>query len=144
MDLYNKRGHMLPRLATLAIASAVVTLATSTGAAAHASSQHVKVISSCTKATYQPSGYIFFCGDADAGLHHATYDWWTDKTAHGTGTYYFNDCKPNCASGHEHQQKAEFTLYRVRDTTKFGPLFTRAEVDTPRKHAVFEMPTRTI
>ena len=136
---------MFQRPATLAIATAVVALATATGAhAAPSSGQQVKVISSCTKATYQPKSYVFFCADGGAGLQHATYTWWTDKTAHGTGTYYFNDCKPSCAGGTVHKQAAEFTLYRVRRTSKYGPLFTRAEVDTKRGHHVFQFPTSTV
>lgn len=139
---------MPPRPAILAVASAAVTLMTATGAAAApaapaAAAQHVRVIASCTKAAYQPSSYIFFCADGGAGLQHATYDWWTGRTAHGTGTYYFNDCKPSCAGGTVHKQAAEFTAYRVRDTKKYGQLFTRVEVDTRHGHHVFQMPTST-
>jgi hypothetical protein len=136
---------MFPRPVILAIAAATVTLATATGATAGPSaSPQVKVISSCTKATYQPSSYILFCGDANAGLQKAAYGWWTTKTAHGTGIYSHNDCTPNCASGHEKHGKAEFTLYRIRNTAKYGPLFTRIEVDTRSSHHVFELPTSTL
>ena len=131
--------HSVP----LAIASAVVALAPATGAVAAPTTQHVRVISSCTKATYQPSSFIFFCADGGAGLQHATYDWWTTKTAHGSGTYYFNDCKPSCAGGTVHKQTAVFTLYRVRETSKYGQLFTRVTVDTRHGHHVFQFPTST-
>lgn len=133
---------MFPRAATLAIATVTVAFATATGAtAAPSAGTTVKVISSCTKATIQPKSYLFFCADGGAGLRHATYDWWSTKTAHGTGTYYFNDCKPSCAGGTVHKQAAEFALYRVRNTSKYGPLFTRAVVDTKQGHHVFEFPT---
>jgi len=136
---------MFPRTASVALASATVMVATAVGAAAapSAATDRVKVISSCTKATYQPKSYIFFCADGGAGLQHATYDWWTTKTAHGTGTYYFNDCKPSCAGGTVHKQAAQFTAYRVRDTADYGKLFTRVEVDTRRGHHVFHMETAT-
>src|SRR4051794_23632282 len=73
----------------------------------------VKVIAACAKAVYKPGHYIFTCADGGAGLKHASYTWWTHKTAHGTGTYYFNDCRPDCADGTLHYQHAEFSLYRV-------------------------------
>jgi hypothetical protein len=134
---------MSSRIAATAVAIAAVSLAAATSATgAPTADQHVRVISSCTKATYQPKSYIFFCADGGAGLKHATYDWWTAKTAHGTATYFFNDCEPSCVAGTVHEQAAEFTAYRVRDTLKQGPLFTRIAVDTRRGHHVFEMTTR--
>jgi hypothetical protein len=136
---------MFQRHVTLAIATAVVALATATSAhAAPSSSQTVKVISSCTKATFEPKSYVFFCADAGAGLQNAAYEWWTAKTAHGTGIYYHNDCTPDCASGHVHHGNAQFTLYRVRNTAKYGPLFTRIEIDTKSSHNVFDLPTSTL
>jgi hypothetical protein len=136
---------MFQRPVTLGIATAVVALATATGAhAAPSASPTVHVISSCTKATFEPNSYVFFCADAGAGLQKATYAWWTTKTAHGTGVYYHNDCTPNCAAGHVHHGQAEFTLYRVRNTSKYGPLFTQIEVDTRSSHHVFELPTSTV
>jgi len=134
---------MSSRIAATAVAIAAVSLAAAASATgAPTADQHVRVISSCTKATYQPKSYIFFCADGGAGLKHATYDWWTAETAHGTATYFFNDCKPSCVAGTVHKQAAEFTAYRVRDTADQGPLFTRVEVDTRRGHHVFEMTTR--
>jgi hypothetical protein len=135
---------MFPRAITVAAASVAMTLAGGAGVlAAPSADQHVKVISSCTKATYQPKSYIFFCADGGAGLKHATYDWWTAKTAHGSATYFFNDCTPSCVAGTVHKQAAEFTAYRVRDTKDYGPLFTRVEVDTRHGHHVFQMETAT-
>ena len=131
---------------TIVIAAASVTVAVANGAAALAapsSDQHVRVISSCTKATYQPKHYIFFCADGGAGLKGAAYDWWTTRTAHGTAIYYYNDCTPSCVAGTVHERKAEFTAYRVRDVKGYGPLFTRVEVDTRRGHHVFHMETAT-
>jgi len=135
---------MLTRTAATALATALVSLAATTSAtAAPTADQKVRVISSCTKATYQPKSYIFFCADGGAGLKNATYDWWTTKTAHGSATYYYNDCKPSCVAGTVHERKAEFTAYRVRDIKKYGPLFTRVDVDTRHGHHVFQMETAT-
>jgi hypothetical protein len=137
------RHIALLAIVPVAIAPLALAVVPAAGATAAPSSQRVKVISSCTKATYQPKSYIFFCADGGAGLKQATYAWWTVKTAHGSGTYYFNDCKPSCAGGTVHEQAAEFTAYRVRDTKNHGELFTRVEVDTRHAHHVFQMPTAT-
>lgn len=116
-----------------------------TGAAAApaATTQQVKVISSCAAARYKPTSYIFTCADANTGMLNATYDWWTTKTAHGTATYYYNDCKPYCAAGKVHKLQAEFTLFRVVKTAKYGPLFSRIEVDTRQGHQVVQLVTST-
>ena len=128
------------------VAAAAATLLTGTGAIAApaATSTQVKVISSCTKATYQPTKYVFYCADANSGMKNATYDWWTAKTAHGTATLYYNDCTPNCAAGHFHFVRAEFTLFRVVKTAKYGPLFSRASVDTRQGHQIYDLPTSTL
>lgn len=128
-------------IAALTVAAATATLMPVTGASA---ATQVRVISSCTAAKYKPTSFVFFCADAGAGLQHASYDWWTAKTAHGTATYYYNDCTPYCAAGHVHRQQAEFTLFRVKSTSQYGPLFARAEVDTPQGHHVFDLPTSTM
>jgi hypothetical protein len=130
---------MFQRPVTLAFATAAVALAPAVSATA--STTTVRAISSCNKAKFMPANYVLFCGDAGAGLEQVSYRWWTAKTAHGTGTYYFNDCKPNCSAGTPHRQSAEITLYRVENTTKYGPLFTRIEVDTRHAHHVFDLPT---
>ena len=127
------------------VAAAAATLLTGTGAvAAPSAATQVKVISSCTAAKYKPTSYIFYCADANSGMKHATYDWWTAKTAHGTATLYDNDCEPNCAAGHFHFVKAEFTLFRIVKTAKYGPLFSRADVNTRQGHQIYDLPTSTM
>jgi hypothetical protein len=104
----------------------------------------VRVIAACSKAVFEPTHYVIACADAGIQLKQATYVWWTRKTAHGNGVYVFNDCKPSCAAGTLHSQHAVFTLYRVVMTSKFGPLFSRIEIDTRRGHHVFSLPTSTL
>ena len=112
--------------------------------AATAASTPVKVISSCTATKYKPTRYIFFCADANQGMTHASYKWWTAKTAHGVATFYYNDCEPNCAAGHFHMVPAEFTLFRVVRSAKYGPLFSRVSVDTRQGHQIYDLPTSTM
>ena len=129
--------------ATVAVGTAALVAATG-AIPASAATQQVKAISSCTAAKYQPTKYILACGDANAGMKNASYDWWTTKTAHGTATFYYNDCTPSCAAGHFHFVKAEFTLFHVVQTKKYGPLFDRVSVDTRQGHQIYYLPTSTM
>lgn len=136
---------MFHRPFAIMIALAAVTTASMTNTlAAAASGQQVRVIAACAAPKYKPTKYIFACADGNNGMKNAAYDWWTAKTAHGTATFYYNDCTPNCAAGHFHFVRAEFTLFRVVQTTKSGPLFSRASVDTRQGHQVYYLPTSTM
>ena len=104
--------------------------------------QRTRVVAHCNEISYQPTHYIFFCADGGAGLKHATYDTWGTWAAKGSATYYFNDCKPSCAGGTWHQRAATFRLYRVVDTGKHGPLFTRITVRTKAQDYVYHLTTR--
>jgi hypothetical protein len=108
--------------------------------------QRTRVVAHCTEISYQPAHYVFFCADGGAGLRHATYDSWKTwsarGSARGSATYYYNDCKPSCAGGTWHQQAATFRLYRVVDTVKHGPLFTRVRVTTKTQEHVYQLTTR--
>jgi hypothetical protein len=128
---------------------AVAGLAIATGAAgfaapaASAGTTHTKVISSCTKTTYKPPGFILFCGDGNAGIEHAAYTSWHTHRAAGSGTYFFNTCKPSCAAGTVKRYKVSFTLRRTR-TVHGQRLFTRLTTDHHGKTRTFDLPTKTI
>ena len=128
-----------PLVALLVAVGAVTLVAQPTPASAQ---QRTRVVAHCTEVSYQPAHYIFFCADGGAGLRHATYDRWGTWSARGSATYYFNDCKPSCAGGTWHQRAATFRLYRVVDTVKRGPLFTRIKVTTKTRDYVYHLTTR--
>jgi hypothetical protein len=104
----------------------------------------VRVIAACSTTAYRPQSYVITCADAGIQLNKAQYQWWTRKTAHGSGVYTFNDCMPSCVAGTFHSQAAAFTLYRVVRTAKHGRLFTRIEIDTRQGHHVFSLPRSTL
>jgi hypothetical protein len=106
--------------------------------------QHTRVVAHCTDVSYQPGHYVITCADGGIGIKHADYTSWSKRSAYGTGTYYFNDCNPSCAGGTFHFRKATFQLYRVVDTKRYGPLFTRIEISTKTKDRVFQLPTSPI
>lgn len=56
-------------------------------------------IGGCTKSQVKPSEIILFCGDDGAYVNHILWSAFGGATAHGSGTYAFNPCKPDCAAG---------------------------------------------
>jgi len=133
----------LPVVLVLAALTAGVVSAT-TASAAPARATHTRVIAYCTKAVYAPTHYVFFCADGGAGVRNAAYTDWTKTDAHGHGTYYWNDCRPSCAGGTIHHATAMFHLYRVRNSAKYGALFTRIDLATKAKTYHYQFPLKTI
>ena len=134
--MFAKRAAGL--LITAALAGSLLPTTTATAG------QRTRAIAACTKAVYAPAHFVFFCADGGAGLRHAAYSRYTSTDAHGHGTYYWNDCKPSCAGGTIHHANAFVHLYRVRDSNKYGPLFTRIRVVTEKQDKVFDLPLKTI
>jgi hypothetical protein len=51
------------------------------------------------------------CGDGSVGLTGLQWTSWTSHLASGYGTYFLNDCTPNCASGQFHTYPALVALW---------------------------------
>jgi hypothetical protein len=49
-----------------------------------------------------PSTFIITCADAGIGVQGLRWTSWTPKLASGYGTFWENDCTPDCAAGHFH------------------------------------------
>ena len=61
------------------------------------------VVLDCSfKPVVAPSTFIITCADAGIGVQHLHWTSWTPKLAGGYGTFWENDCMPNCADGHVH------------------------------------------
>jgi hypothetical protein len=54
------------------------------------------------KPVVAPSTVIVTCADAGIGLRDMHWTSWTPRLASGHGTFWENDCKPDCADGHFH------------------------------------------
>ncbi len=121
--------------AAVPLVGAVPSAAMSHPADVHHSGTKTRVIAACVKAQYKPTKYIYYCGDGSAGMTHATYKSWKTTSATGSGTYVYDDCNPNCASGKTHREKGtKFKLYHVVNTKKYGPLFTKDRLTYPNGH----------
>ncbi len=51
------------------------------------------------KPQVKPSSYFIACADAGTGIEAMHWTSWTPKLASGYGTFFENNCTPNCASG---------------------------------------------
>ena len=84
-------------------------LANSAGAATHraASTTTVSatrtpkyVVADCNQWQVEPSGYTFTCADDGVGLEDLHWTTWSSALASASGTYFANQCTPDCAAGH--------------------------------------------
>lgn len=131
-------------LAMAAVPALALPLAFAPAASAAGAGQphHTRVIASCTRASYEPSRYIFTCADANVGMIHVKYSRWSTMSATGSGTYYYNNCQPNCAAGKfKRERGTKIRLHHVVSTKKYGRLFTKATLTYPNgKHQTYTLP----
>jgi hypothetical protein len=96
--------------------------AASSGSAA---SQSVPGVVDCGKSLstleVRPTSLLLVCSDGTAGLENLTWSHWGHfiatgpaggllPNATGTGEFFLNDCRPNCAQGHDHTYPVRVTL----------------------------------
>jgi len=86
------------------------------------------------KPTTQPKSLILTCADAGVILNHLKWRYWGEQVATAMGTSTENDCKPNCAAGHDHDFGIVATLWRVKSNTAGGAQYTRVTVTYTGKH----------
>jgi hypothetical protein len=53
----------------------------------------------CEYPEYKPESIMIYCGDGGAYIDKITWNSWSQNGASGTGEYYRNLCKPDCAQG---------------------------------------------
>jgi hypothetical protein len=71
-------------------------------------------IGGCTKSQVKPSEIILFCGDDGAYVNHIRWSAFGGATAHGSGTYAFNPCKPDCAASKYKTYSVKFTASHAK------------------------------
>lgn len=84
-----------------ALASSGAPAAAGTHAAAANAPRYV-VLDCNFKPVVAPSTFVITCADAGIGVRDLHWTSWTPKLASGHGTFWENDCTPNCAEGHFH------------------------------------------
>jgi hypothetical protein len=116
--------------------------------AAAATTKPTAVFAACTKAQVKPTKYVFTCGDYGLSMKNVTYSHkhglaWGDANVSGRGTYVYNDCTPDCASGTFHHHPVTFYLHG-RKTVGNRKLYTKIDVSYAGLTETFTLPTKKI
>jgi len=64
----------------------------------------------CETQVNMPTTILFTCADGNEGIEKISWSTWGVKGARGTGTYFRNQCDPDCASGKFAYQKVSLAL----------------------------------
>jgi len=73
------------------------------------------VIVNCQQKTQvRPGSIILACADGNAYTGSLSWTAWGSSSALASGTYAFNDCTPNCLSGHGHTFAGLIVLWGVK------------------------------
>jgi hypothetical protein len=121
-------------LAVLVIAAGIFT-----GLSYHqaTASSSAKILLSCSdKYGVKPTTYVLSCADFNSkftGLHWTS---WGSTTAYATGQARWNDCTPNCASGHWKSESVTLWAWDLKNDryTRLGstdPSLLNSETLTP-------------
>lgn len=133
---------MVTTAAVLSTAAATAGVAVAGGGAAPVPGPS-KIVNDCQHARVEPARITLFCGDGNQYLIRMHWQHWAVHIATGHGVFLYNDCLPNCASGHAHREKAFVQAYRPR-SRKLGRLFTKAKVTTANGTQVYDLPTSPV
>lgn len=63
----------------------------------------IRAYGDCTKPSVQPAEIVLTCADYGEVLQGLQWLSWTSASATAVGTLSYNDCTPDCGSGHFHQ-----------------------------------------
>jgi hypothetical protein len=87
-------------------------------AATHVPQQSVAslpvVVSCAMKTQVRPSIFTLACADGNAYVSGMSWTAWGSSSALASGKYSFNDCTPNCLSGHGHTFSGLIVLWGVK------------------------------
>ncbi|HXP19859.1 MAG TPA: hypothetical protein VN840_09470 [Streptosporangiaceae bacterium] len=107
-------------IATAAYATSA-SAAQSGRSAASAGQQHAQAVAStpvvvnCSmKTQVRPGSYTLACADGNAYVSGLSWSAWGSSSALASGNYAFNDCTPNCLSGHGHTFSGLVVLWGVK------------------------------
>jgi hypothetical protein len=121
-------------LAVLVVAAGLLTLL-SYGQATAASSATM-LLSCSSKYGAQPSTYVLSCADFNSKFTDLHWTSWGSTTAYATGEARWNDCTPNCASGHWKSETVTVWAWELKNGhyTRLGssdPSLLTSETLTP-------------
>lgn len=92
-------GTGLGLTASASAATTRTATVTAVDAVAAAKSPGYVVLNCAFKPQVKPSTYVLTCADDGTGIQDMHWTNWTSQLASGYGTFFENDCTPNCADG---------------------------------------------
>ena len=113
----------LRKAAALALGGIAVIAAAACGAAASAATQAPQqeamaalpvVVNCAMKTQVRPGSFTLACADGNAYVSGLSWTAWGSSSALASGNYAFNDCTPNCLSGHRHTFSGLVVLWGVK------------------------------
>ncbi len=112
----------LRKAAALALGGIAVIATAACGAAASAATQEPQqsmaslpvVVSCAMKTQVRPGSFTLACADGNAYVSGLSWSAWGSSSALASGNYSFNDCTPNCLSGHGHTFGGLVVLWGVK------------------------------
>ncbi len=66
----------------------------------------------CETTDQKPTEFFIACADGNTGLTKIKWKTWTALSATGSGKYFSNDCKPDCANGYFHYAPVGISIDR--------------------------------
>lgn len=79
-----------------------------------ASATERRVVGNCTTSQVRPVRIVIYCADDNAELTHLHWRNFGGATATASGSYFVNDCTPNCAAGRFHSYPMRVALSNAR------------------------------
>jgi len=112
----------LRKAAALALGGIALIATAACGAAASAATQvpqqavaSLPVVVNCSmKTQVRPGAFTLACADGNAYVGGMSWTAWGSSSALASGKYSFNDCIPNCLSGHGHTFSGLVVLWGVK------------------------------
>lgn len=83
------------------------------------------VLDCAAKPQVRPSSYVLACADAGLGLESVRWTTWTPRLASGYGTFYENNCTPDCADGKIIRYPALATLWGTSAVSPASRRYTK-------------------
>lgn len=80
----------------------LITACTSSTPSRRTVATRIKVYGDCTAPTLEPNEMVLSCADHNWLLENLRWDSWTNTRATAIGDQLYNDCTPDCATGHVH------------------------------------------
>lgn len=81
--------------------------------------------------TVAPKDIVLACGDGNTAIENVAWHGWGESIASGDGNYSYNDCTPNCVSGHVHSERGLIIVWGKQRCPAGHSAYARMLIVTP-------------